>query len=55
MTLQEYLCDYASESTLAAAKGVIDAEVAKIPSERARQITAERIERIVKGERDFRF
>ena len=55
MTLQEYLCDYASESTLTAAKGVIDAEVAKIPSERARQITAERIERIVKGERDFRF
>lgn len=55
MTLQEYLCDYASATTLNAAKGVIAAEVAKIPSDKARQITAERIERILAGERDFRF
>ena len=55
MTLQEYLCDYASAATLNAAKGVIAAEVAKIPSDKARQITAERIERILAGERDFRF
>ncbi len=55
MTLQEYLCDYASAATLNAAKGVIDAEVAKISSDKARQITAERIERILAGERDFRF
>lgn len=55
MTLQEYLCDYASATTLNAAKGVIAAEVAKIPSDKARQITAKRIERILAGERDFRF
>ena len=55
MTLQEYLCDYASESTLLAAKDVIATEIAKIPSERAREITKQRIDRILAGERDFRF
>ena len=55
MTLQEYLCDYASADTLRAAKGVIEAELNKIPSDKARKITAERIARIIAGERDFRF
>ena len=55
MTLQEYLCDYASQSTLLAAKGVIESEIAKIPSDKAREITKQRIERILAGERDFRF
>ena len=55
MTLQEYLCDYASESTLLAARDVIATEIAKIPSERAREITKQRIDRILTGERDFRF
>lgn len=55
MTLQEYLCDYASADTLRAAKGVIEAELKRIPSDKAREITRERIERIVAGERDFRF
>ena len=55
MTLQEYLCDYASADTMRAAEGVIAAEIAKIPSDKAREITKQRIERIVAGERDFRF
>ena len=54
-SLQEYLCDYASESTLLAARDVIATEIAKIPSERAREITKQRIDRILAGERDFRF
>ena len=55
MTLSEYLCDYASESTKQAAKSIIAQEIAKIPSERVREITLNRIERIINGERDFRF
>ena len=55
MTLMEYLCDYASESTKKSAQGVISQELAKIPSDRVREITAQRIEQIINGERDFRF
>jgi 2-iminoacetate synthase len=55
MTLMEYLCDYASESTKKSAQGIINQEIAKIPSERVKQITLQRIEQIINGERDFRF
>lgn len=55
MTLMEYICDYASESTKKSAQGIINQEIAKIPSERVKQITLQRIEQIINGERDFRF
>ncbi|MBQ2424168.1 MAG: [Alistipes sp.] len=55
MTLMEYLCDYASDSTKAAAQNIISQELAKIPSERVREITTNRIAQIINGERDFRF
>ena len=55
MTLTEYLCDYGSDSSRGAAKEIIAAEIEKIPSAKVREIVKQRIERIVAGERDFRF
>ena len=55
MTLTEYLCDYGSDSSRGAAKEIITAEIEKIPSAKVREIVKQRIERIVAGERDFRF
>ena len=55
MTLTEYLCDYGSDSSRSAAKEIITAEIEKIPSAKVREIVKQRIERIVAGERDFRF
>lgn len=55
MTLTEYLCDYGSDSSRSAAKEIIAAEIEKIPSAKVREIVKQRIERIVAGERDFRF
>ena len=55
MTLKEYLCDYASESTIAAAQDIFDRELNKIPSQRVKDITSQRLEQIAAGIRDFRF
>ena len=55
MTLSEYLCDYGSDASRQAAQSIIAQELAKIPSEKVRQIAQQRIERIIAGERDFRF
>ena len=55
MTLTEYLCDYGSDASRQAAQAIIAQELAKIPSEKVRQIAQQRIEKIVAGERDFRF
>ena len=55
MTLTEYLCDYGSDTSRQAAQNIIAQELAKIPSEKVRQIAQQRIEKIVAGERDFRF
>lgn len=55
MTLTEYLCDYGSDSSRSAATGIIAAEIEKIPSAKVREIVKHRIERIIAGERDFRF
>ena len=55
MTLTEYLCDYGSDTSRQAAQNIIAQELAKIPSEKIRQIAQQRIEKIVAGERDFRF
>ena len=55
MTLTEYLCDYGSDASRQAAQNIIAQELAKIPSEKVRQIAQQRIEKIVAGERDFRF
>ena len=55
MTLTEYLCDYGSNTSRQAAQNIIAQELAKIPSEKVRQIAQQRIEKIVAGERDFRF
>ncbi|MBQ9137999.1 MAG: [Alistipes sp.] len=55
MTLAEYLHDYASPQTLEAAKGVLETQIAKIPSEKVQTITRQRLELIAAGERDFRF
>ena len=54
-TLTEYLCEYGSDSSRSAAKEIITAEIEKIPSAKVREIVKQRIERIVAGERDFRF
>ena len=55
MTLKEYLCDYASESTIAAAQDIFDRELNKIPSQMVKDITSQRLEQIAAGIRDFRF
>ena len=55
MTLTEYLCDYGSDTSRQAAQNIIAQELAKIPSEKVRQIAQQRKEKIVAGERDFRF
>ena len=55
MTLTEYLCDYGSDASRQVAQNILAQELAKIPSEKVRQIAQQRIEKIVAGERDFRF
>ncbi len=55
MTLKEYLMDYASEDTKKKGLALIEKEMADIPKEKVRQIVKERLEKIEKGERDFRF
>jgi 2-iminoacetate synthase len=55
MTLKEYMEDYASADTKAKGEKVILEEVEQIPNETARKVAKERLEKIAKGERDFRF
>lgn len=55
MTLQEYVEDYAGEETKEIAERVIAEELTQIPHLKVRGIAIDRIDRIKKGERDFRF
>lgn len=55
MTLAEYLEDYASPQTAVLGYSVIDKEITKIASEKAKAIVIERLNEIKNGKRDFRF
>lgn len=55
MTLKEYLEDYATEHTKIIGEGVIQRRLPQIPNEKVRDITTKNLEKIVNGERDFRF
>ncbi|MBR5757322.1 MAG: [Thermoguttaceae bacterium] len=55
MTLKEYLEDYASPETKAKGEELIKKELKNVPSERIREIAAERLVQIENGVRDFRF
>lgn len=55
MTLKEYLEDYASEETKRVGYDLIRRELNNIPKEKVREVTEERLEKIERGERDFRF
>ena len=55
MTLAEYAEDYASGNVKLLAKKMIAEQTQIIPSEKVRNITLRNLEKIVNGERDFRF
>ena len=55
MTLGEYLEDYASPQTKLLGAKMIAEELKKIPSDKVRRITQERMVDIAQGKRDFRF
>lgn len=56
MTLQEYLCDYASPETRAVGEALIAREIQKVPDEKRRQRAIEYLDEIKNGgKRDFRF
>ena len=55
MTLQEYLCDYASPETRQLAEDMIRKQMEEIPNPAIRKRALENLERIVEGKRDFRF
>ncbi|MBQ4529958.1 MAG: [Lachnospiraceae bacterium] len=55
MTLQEYLEDYASDSTKQTGEQLILKEIENIPSDKIREIVKQNLEQIKKGTRDFRF
>ena len=55
ITLKEYIRDYASPETRRKGETMIKRLLGNIPNERARAKTEEYLERIEKGERDFRF
>ncbi len=56
MTLQEYLEDYAAPETKEIGEKLIQAELEKIPSDKVREITIQRLAAIrEEGKRDFRF
>jgi 2-iminoacetate synthase len=55
MTLGEYLEDYASPETKVIGLQKIAEELKKIPSDKVRRITQERMIDISQGKRDFRF
>lgn len=55
MTFKEYLEDYASPQTRAIGEKLIERELANVGSEKVREITRQRLEKIAAGQRDFRF
>ena len=55
LTLGEYLVDYASPEVAKKGWDVIDAELARIPSDKRRALAADYLERIRTGTRDLRF
>ena len=55
MTLQEFLCDYASPATRELGEKVIEKELFNIPKEKVRKIARNNIKEIKNGMRDFRF
>lgn len=55
MTLEEYLQDYASSRTKELGDAMIRDQLKDIPNEKVRSIVKERLEKIIQGERDFRF
>ncbi len=55
MTLKEYLVDYASPETKNIGMELIKKELSNIPKEKVREIVIDRLNKIEKGERDFRF
>jgi len=55
LTLKEYLEDYASADTKTVGEKLIQKEIEKIENPTVKEKTKEYLERISKGERDFRF
>jgi 2-iminoacetate synthase len=55
MTFQEYLEDYASPATREVGMRTVAQHLEKIPNQKAREVTAQRLERIRAGERDLIF
>ena len=55
MTLKEYLEDYAKEDTKEVGNKLIEKELETLESEKVKELTKENVEKIAKGERDFRF
>ncbi|MDD6891364.1 MAG: [FeFe] hydrogenase H-cluster radical SAM maturase HydG [Bacteroidales bacterium] len=55
MTLQEYLCDYASPATRELGVRMIREQMEQIPNPAIRRRALENLERIEAGQRDFRF
>ena len=55
LTLKEYLTDYASEDTRRKGEAVIKQELTKIPNPKVRETCESYLDKIVHGERDFRF
>lgn len=55
MTLQEYLCDYASPETRRLAEDMIRKQMEEILNPAIRKRALENLERIAEGKRDFRF
>ncbi|MBR1617833.1 [bacterium] len=55
ITLKEFLQDYASTETKKAGEKLIERELEKVKNQKVREILAKNLEKIEKGERDFRF
>jgi 2-iminoacetate synthase len=55
LTLKEYLEDYASPDTKEQGEKLIQAELNHIPHEKVKNLTIDYLQKVSKGERDFRF
>ena len=55
LTLEEYLQDYASPETAELGTALIEEELSAIKNSKAKEKTTEYLEKIRRGERDFRF
>ena len=55
MTLKEYLVDYASEKTKQTGEKLLLKEIDKLKDENRKQIVIQNLEKIINGERDFKF